>query len=130
MHTNEELIMFTTIYPLSKQPNELDEDIERTHQLSSGHQITGDAPEIHCAAITSIPPCYLVNGEFLVFSLKVVRTNRGCACSCLLGDLSLIRTLFEKKLKCIQPPWCNINTGAPLASSKWLGHIKIIAQVL
>ena len=30
----------------------------------------------------------------------------------------------------IQPPWCNVNTGTTVASSKWLGLIKIIAQVV
>ena len=40
---------WTTIQdPLSKELYELDED--RTLQLSSGHQLTGSTPELHCAA--------------------------------------------------------------------------------
>ena len=30
----------------------------------------------------------------------------------------------------IQPPWCNVNTGTTVASSKWLGLINVIAQVV
>ena len=30
----------------------------------------------------------------------------------------------------IQPPWCNVNTGITVVSSKWLGLIKIIALVV
>ena len=38
--------------------------------------------------------------------------------------------LFARQCTVIQPPCCNVNAGAPEASSMWIGVIKIVAQVV
>ena len=38
--------------------------------------------------------------------------------------------LRKNRLVLCKLPWCNINTGAAVASSKWRGLIKVVAQAV